>query len=122
MENQENAFVTERMVDFKKTLFGIKEKDVFEYIDLLTNNLNKARTVYEEKLTEMKNANELLNCERGNQEEKLQELTRMYQALLEDRNNLKQTVDYQHRSCRNSTCHPAGKRPITGENRKLSDH
>lgn len=92
MENQALAANQERMVEFKKTLFGVNEKEVFEYIDLLNDNLNKAHQVFEEKLAEMKSANELLSYERAGQEEKLHQLSKSCQTLIEECDQLKQTV------------------------------
>lgn len=86
---------SENLINFNKALFGVKEKEVMEYIDLLNNNLNKAHEVYEEKLAEMKSTNELLTYDRNSQEEKLKQLTAAYQKLFEERNALKQTVDNQ---------------------------
>lgn len=85
----------EKLVNFKKAIFGVNEKEVFEYIDLLNNNLSKAHIVYEEKLAEMKSANELLSCEKNNQDEKLKQLINSYQAILEERNSLKMKIDSQ---------------------------
>lgn len=95
MEKQTNIEQQERIVEFKKGLFGLNEKDVFEYIDLLNNNLSKAHEVFDEKLAQMKSANELLTYERGSQEQKFQQLTKTYQELTEERDVLQQAVDKQ---------------------------
>lgn len=86
---------SERLVNFQKAVFGLKEKDVFDYIDVLNSNLTKAHEVYENKLNEMKNANDMLNFERNSQDEKLKQLNESYNALQEERNGLKQKVDSQ---------------------------
>lgn len=85
----------ERLVNFKKSFFGLKAKDVFDYIDLLNSNLGKAHEVYEEKLTEIKNKNDMLSYERNSQEEKLRQTAEEYKALQDERNELKQKVDSQ---------------------------
>lgn len=93
MSKQTKSQAQERIVEFKKVLYGFDEKEVFEYIDLLNNNLNKAHEVFDEKLAQMKSANELLTYEKGSQDQKIQQLNQSYQELLEERNALKQEVD-----------------------------
>lgn len=92
MENLEQS---QRIIEFKKAIFGIDEKEVFEYIDLLNTNLNKAREVYEEKLSELKSANEMLIHERNSQNEKFQQLCDDMQSLQNENNTLQQTIDGQ---------------------------
>lgn len=83
----------EPLVSFGKALFGFRAKEVFDYIGLLNGNLGKAHEVYEEKLAEMKNKNDMLSYEHGSQEEKLRQMAEECQALQAERNELKDKVD-----------------------------
>lgn len=93
MDASQQAKPRQRLVEFRKGLFGVNAREVYEYIDLLNTNLNKAHEVYEEKLAEMKSSNELLSYERSNQDEKLRQFTKNYEALTAERNELKKALD-----------------------------
>lgn len=95
MVNLMNIKTYEEITNFKKTVFGIRKKEVFEYINMLNENLSKAKEVFEEKLTELRSANELLAHEKNRGDEAYRELERSHKALLAQLNSMQEDIDYQ---------------------------